>query len=155
MRFSNFLDKKIKKAREELGILKNVLEESNLEVKDFSKEEDPYLYLVNPNKDLPFEGVRIYKIGTGLAYRVQNESNTEPYGVAYPLNIEKLFEDVISDLGEEKAANCIKKSIAEEFNNFFEKSRRAEEELKTPESSNMTPNSIVITTMSNDLSHFM
>lgn len=156
MRFSNFLDKKIKKTRDELEILKGILEEANFDVKDFIKEEDPYLYLVNPKKDLSFEGVRIYKIGSGLAYRVQNETNTEPYGVAYPLNVEQSFEDIISDLDDEnKAAELIKKSISEEFNGFFDKSRKAEEELKNPEIGNQTPNSIVITTMSNDLSHFM
>lgn len=132
MRFSSFLDKKNKQAVRELGIIRDILSEGEFKVEDFLKDESPYLFVNCPNKgDLDFEGVRVYKVGSNLAYRIQKENKTEPYGSAYSLDIEDLFGDLVSDMSEEKAAEEIKKAVVEEFKNFFEKSSKAQEEINS------------------------
>lgn len=153
MRFSKFIDKKNSQARKELSVIRDILEEGDLKVEDFLKDESPYLYLHNPDRNLDFDGVRIYKVGSNLAYRIQRESKTAPYGTSYSLNIEEVFGDLISEMDEEKAAKKIKKALLEEFKNFFKQSLEAQEELMTK--SNDPQNKIVIKGGSGDLSNSM
>jgi hypothetical protein len=127
MKFSSFLEIKNKNTIKELKILKEILSK-NFEIKSFLKLEDPYIF-VKSNKDLEFEGVRIYKIGSNWAYRIQNESDSEPYGKAYPLNVEEMFQELIPDNTEEEAGEFIAKSLIEEFNNFFSISYKIQNEL--------------------------
>ena len=129
MRFSSFIDKKNRDARRELGIIRDILSEAKLKVDDFLKDDVPYLFLKNTDKDLDFDGVRIYKIGSSMAYRVQKESKTEPYGEAYLLDVEDIFGDLITDMSEEKAANKVKEAVVEEFKSFFRKSVEAQDEI--------------------------
>jgi len=151
MRFSSFLDKKNKQAVRELGIVRDILSEGDFKVEDFLKEESPYIFVNCTGGGLDFEGVRVYKVGSNLAYRVQKESKTEPYGEAYSLNIEDLFSDLISDMSEDEAAEEIKKAVMEEFENFFQKSAKAQEELN---SGRIDPqNKIVISGGAGDLSN--
>jgi hypothetical protein len=128
MRFTAFLDKKTNQARKELEILRDVLKEGGVEVKEFLKGGDPYLFVPSTKKSLEFGGVRVYKIGSGVAYRIQNEAETQPFGASYPLGVEKMFYDLIGDMGEEEAAEEIKKAVVEEFKNFFDKSLEAQDE---------------------------
>lgn len=131
MRFSSFLDKKNKQSVRELGIIRDMLAEGEFKVEDFLKEESPYVFVNCTNDGLDFEGVRVYKVGSNLAYRVQKENKTEPYGAAYSLNIEDLFGDLVSDMSEDDAAEEIKKAVVEEFKNFFQKSSKAQDELNS------------------------
>lgn len=129
MRFSAFVDKKTNRARKELEVVRDILKEGGLKVEDFIKEEDPYLYVPSNKQSLDFGGVRIYKVGNSVAYRIQNDKDTQPYGASYSLDVESMFEDLISDMGEEKAAEEIKKAVVEEINNFFKKSLEAQDEI--------------------------
>jgi hypothetical protein len=131
MRFSSFLDKKNKQAVRELGIIRDILAEGEFKVEDFLKEESPYIFVNCTDGGLDFEGVRVYKVGSNLAYRIQKENKTEPYGSAYSLGIEDLFSDLISDMSEDEAADEIKKAVVEEFKNFFQKSSKAQDELNS------------------------
>lgn len=131
MRFSSFLDKKNSEIKEQLKVIKDVLKENGMEVEDFLNSDSPYLFLKNTNNNLDFGGVRIYKVGSNLAYRIQKEEKTEPYGAAYPLDIEEMFGDLITDMNEEKAADQIKKAVVAEFNNFFQKSNEAQEKINS------------------------
>jgi hypothetical protein len=131
MRFSSFLDKKNKQARKELELVKDVLEEGEMGVEDHLESDPPYLFLKGEGTNLDFDGVRIYKVGSNLAYRIQKESKTEPYGAAYPLNIEEMFGDLITDMDEEKAAEEIKKAVIAEFKNFFKKSSEAQDRINS------------------------
>lgn len=131
MRFSSFLDKKNKQAVRELGIIRDILAEGDFKVEDFLKEESPYVFVNCTDGGLDFEGVRVYKVGSNLAYRVQKENKTEPYGSAYSLDIENLFGDLVSDMSEDEAAEEIKKAVVEEFKNFFQKSAKAQDELNS------------------------
>lgn len=129
MKFSSFVDIKNKKIIKELSILKDVLSKQ-FEIKPYLEENDsPYIYVKSKNTDVAFDGVRVYKIGSNWAYRIQNESDTEPYGKAYPIDLEKMFEDLVSDMSEEEAGDVIAKALIEEFSNFFSKSSKVQKEL--------------------------
>jgi hypothetical protein len=79
-----------------------------------------------------FEGVRVYKIGSQMAYRVQKEEKTHPYGKAYRSDLEEMFNDFVSDhMDEEKAGKKVMKTVVEELQKFFKASASAEEELMT------------------------
>lgn len=153
MRFSSFLNKKNNEIKEQLKVIKDVLQENGMKVEDFLQNEHPYLFLKNTNNNLDFEGVRIYKVGSNLAYRIQKESKTEPYGSAYPLDVEEMFGDLITDMDEEKAAEKIKKALVAEFNNFFQKSEEAQEKINSAGVD--AHNKIVIKGSSGDLSNTM
>jgi hypothetical protein len=101
-----------------------------MNVRDFMDDQDPYIYLQAP-VDLSFQGIRIYKIANTLAYRVQREDTTHPYGKAYMLDVEEMFTDFMSDdISQEKAGKKVMKTVANELKQFFEKSHEAEQEME-------------------------
>jgi hypothetical protein len=73
MKFSSFLDKKKKQTVNELKIIKDVLSQGDLKVEDFTEEEAPYLFVNSTEESLDFDGVRVYKVGSNMAYRIQRE----------------------------------------------------------------------------------
>lgn len=152
MRFSAFVDRKTERARSELAVVRDVLGSGGIKVEDFTKGRDPYLF-VHPTSDgLDFGGVRIYKIGGDMAYRLQNEAETQPYGKSYQMDIEGMFEEIISDTDEEKAAEQVKKAVVEEIKSFFDRSLKAQEKL----GGEFDPQSkIVVPGRSTDLSNMM
>lgn len=125
MKFSSFLDIKNKNIIRELKIIKEILSKEFL-VEDFLNKENPYLFLKFKNNQLQFEGLRIYKVGSNIAYRVQNYNDSEPYGKAYPLNLEEAFEDLVPDSSEEEAAKIISDLLVNEFERFYELSCEAQ-----------------------------
>jgi hypothetical protein len=133
--FREFIDKKSRESKQHLKVIKKALEETGFTVEEFFKDEaDPYIFLNSNNEQLSFEGVRIYTIGDIVAFRVQKEKDTHPYGKAYSLDIVDMFNDLMSENGdEEKSGKRVIKAIAEEFKNFFKKSAEAEKDLKSVE----------------------
>jgi len=132
--FHKFIDKKSRKAVRELHTIKKVLEQAHMKVEDFTQKEDPYIFLHSPDTNLSFDGVRIYKIGESLAWRVQREADTHPYGSAYKLDIQEMWNDLLSDeMDEEKAGRAIMKTIVEEMKKFFKESGQAEKDLRSSE----------------------
>lgn len=129
MNFTSFLNNKKEQSKKQLEIIRDVLIEGEFEIDDFTNENEPYIFCQSKQKDLNFEGIRIYKIGSKIAYRIQNESETEPYGKAYSLEIENAFQDLISNMDEEKAADHVKNLIIKELNSFFEESAKAQEKI--------------------------
>lgn len=135
MKFGDYVGKKERQAKKQLGIIKEILSQQGMAVKDHLEEEDPYIFLQNPNGGTQFQGIRIYKIGDYLCYRVQNEESTHPYGKAYQLEVEDMFQDLVSDedYNQEQAGKEVMKSIVEELRKFFAKSAEAEKELRAGE----------------------
>lgn len=129
--FGSFVDKKKRESIRQLELMKKILEQNNFKVKDFLNEQDsdPYIFCYNPLKNSSFEGIRVYKIGNELAFRIQKESQTHPYGSAYPLPVESMFNDFLtdSDGDENEVSKQLIEAIGKEINNFFEKSSKAEE----------------------------
>ncbi len=103
-----------------------------MSVSSFLEGDDPYVFLRSNKGGTSFEGVRIYKIGGNIAYRIQKEEKTHPFGKAYPLDIEGMWDDLIGDkMDEKEAGKQIIKAVHEEFDTFFTKSLDAEKQLRT------------------------
>lgn len=144
-----FIDRKQREAKRHLKIIEQVLQKSGLHAKGYLENDDPYVYLKAPSKKLSFDGVRIYEIGEMVAYRVAKEEKTEPYGKAYQLNLEEMFNDYMSenDMKEEAAAQKVIESVIMELKKFFTRSEDAERELKA---ANMGDTNIVLKTGGSD-----
>jgi hypothetical protein len=134
--FGDFVDKKKRDSIRQLGLVKGLLERQGLKVENFlttdDDEQDPYVFCHNPSRTGSFDGIRIYKIGDDIAFRVQKESKTHPYGSAYPLPIESMFYDFLSDEGvdERKAGEKIIESVGKEIRKFFDKSVEADRDRR-------------------------
>ncbi len=133
--FGEFVDKKKRECVKQLGILKQILEHGGMKVDNFinaESDDEPYIFCASHAKNGSFDGVRIYKIGDQLAFRVQKENKTHPYGSAYPLPIEEMFNDFLSDEGtdQKKAGKKVMEAVVKEIKRFFEKSLEAEKDDK-------------------------
>ncbi len=134
MEFKEFIDKKEREGKKHLKIVKKLLESGHLKVGDYLEEDDPYIFLHTPAKTLSFDGIRIYKIGNQLAFRIQKEEKTHPFGKAYPMDIEEMFNDLLSDHHKpEVAGKKVIESVINEVNKFFKKTAQAEKELRSRE----------------------
>jgi lipoate-protein ligase A len=108
-----------------------MFETNGLHVKNYINDDEPYIYVLAPNKSLSFEGIRIYQIGGNIAFRVQREDTTHPYGKAYLLDVEDMFSDFMSEnIKQEEAGKKVIKSVVSEVKSFFEKSLSAEKEFQ-------------------------
>ena len=74
-----------------LQTLKKCLVKSGLFVDDFTEGEDCHLFVTAMPSPQEFEGIRIYCLGNICSYRVQKVKDTEPYGKAYLLDLQKTF----------------------------------------------------------------
>lgn len=130
--FHSFLDKKGREAKKQLGILKEVLEKEGFKVQDFlDGDGDNYIYVKGNLPGLSFGGIRIYRIGDSIAYRIQQEAKTYPYGKAYSLKVSDMFEDLVSDsFKEEEAGKKVMQAITTEIKKFFEVSLRAQQDIQ-------------------------
>jgi hypothetical protein len=140
--FGDFVDKKKRESIRQLKIMKKLLERSGLKVENFIEDKEikePYIFCYSPSKKNDFDGIRIYKIGSDLAFRIQKESKTHPYGSAYSLPIESMYNDFLSDEGTDqiKAGKKIIESVGMEIKKFFERSVEAEKSYRNMEVDNM------------------
>lgn len=154
--FGDFVDKKKRESIRQLNLLKQVLEQNRLKVDNFletNNESDPYIFCYSPQRNGAFDGIRIYKIGNELAFRIQKESKTHPYGAAYPLPVESMFNDYLTDHGvdEKKAGQKIIESLGKEIQKFFERSIEAERNGRDSHS-NMDSGGVVLRTTGTDYS---
>lgn len=132
--FLEFINKKQREAQKHLALVERLLKKHGLKTKSYLEEEDPYIFLYNPGQNLSFEGIRIYEIADVIAYRVQNEEQTHPYGTAYQLNLEEMFNDYMSEnIKEEEAGKKVIESVLKELETFFKKSAIAEDNIKEKE----------------------
>ena len=129
MQFREFVDKKERDTRRHLGLMRQVLEKGGFEIIDkIESRSSPYIFVQSPEGNLPFEGVRMYEIGGEVAYRIQKHKDTEPYGRAYAVPIEKMFEDLLGEeqMDDEKRGKEIIEAVVKELKEFFERSAKAE-----------------------------
>jgi hypothetical protein len=128
--FKEFVDKKQRDAVKHLKIIKAVLAHEGMHVESFF-DDDPHIFVNSHNRNLSFDGIRIYEIGGSFAFRVQKERDTHPYGRAYPLDIEEMFNDFISEDGnEEKAGKRSMGALSHELKKFFKDSEKAEKIIR-------------------------
>lgn len=155
--FGAYVDKKKRESIRQLTLLKQLLEQSGMKVENFlDTDSDPYIFCVSPTKNGGFDGIRIYKIGKDLAFRVQKENKTHPYGAAYPLPVEEMFHDFLSDDGmkQQEAGKKVMEAVAGEVRRFFEKSLEAEqaERERNLESDKENAGSVLVRTTGTDYS---
>lgn len=130
--FFEFIDRKQREAKKHLKLIERLLRKGGMSVYSHLEDEEPYIFVKAPNKKLSFDGVRIYEIGEMIAYRIQKEEQTHPYGTAYMLDVEDMFNDFMSEnMKEEEAGHKVIKSVVEELQKFFSKSGQAEQELNS------------------------
>jgi hypothetical protein len=128
--FLEFVDRKERESRKHLKLVEKALKNAGLKVENYIDQDDSYLFVNTTNPDTPFEGVRVYEIGNSLAYRIQKEKETEPYGKAYLLDLEEMFHDFMSEnMKEEKAGKKVIDSLVNEIKQFFDRSAKAESEI--------------------------
>ncbi len=145
--FDEFIDKKAREGRRHLHIIRDVLHKGGLKVADYTEhreDDDPYVFLYNPESGSSFRGVRIYNIGDGVAFRIQREEKTQPYGSAYSLKIPDMFNDLVEDMDQEKAGKKVMEYIIKEMQRFFVKSGRVENELQSSEIQGSDPMSRLV-----------
>lgn len=133
-KFSEFITRKKREAIKQLSILKKLLEVSGFRISNFLDENfddsEPYIFCYNAEQDpSSFEGIRIYKIGDQIAFRIQKQDKTHPFGKAYIIPVEEMFNYFLEDMNEKEAGEEIIKMISKEIRTFFEKCRRAENDL--------------------------
>lgn len=146
--FLEFLDRKQREGKHHLSLLAKVLKKENYDVKSFLDEEEPYIFVYNKNKNTNFDGVRIYEIGNMVAYRIQKREQTHPYGTAYRLDMEGMFNDFMSEnMTEENAGKKVMQSVIDEIEKFFKKSAAAEDELRHQEKDGL---GLIVKTGGND-----
>lgn len=127
--FYEFIDKKAREGRRQLNIIRDVLNRGGMNVLDFIEthdDHDPYIFVRNPDSNASFHGVRIYPIGDGIAFRIQKEEKTEPYGYAYALKISDMFADLVDEMKQEEAGKKVMENICKELRKFFILSAKAE-----------------------------
>jgi uncharacterized protein (DUF488 family) len=127
--FLEYVYKQKRESKRHLEIIKKLLEQNNFKVNDKTGEDDPYLFVQVPEHNLTFGGLRVYQIGNRIAFRTQKRVETEPYGMAYGLDIEEMYEDLLDDnVHDKQIAENLIKSVVDRFNDFFKKSKQAEED---------------------------
>jgi hypothetical protein len=129
--FLEFIDKKQREGKRHLGLMKKLLERNGINVTDHREDDDPYLFVRNPNSQVSFDGIRVYQIGSQIAYRVQKQEDTHPYGKAYLLDLDEMYSDYLSDnIEQERATHMVIKTVTDEVKKFFVKSAEAETEIR-------------------------
>ena len=131
--FLEYVNKKQRDAIRELSVVKRIMKQGGLEVASHlhAKDDDPYLFIYNPDSAPEF-GLRVYKLGgQDIYYRPQKKEKTHPWGEAKTLDIKGMFEDIMSDEKEEgKVAKQIIKSVSEEIRHYFKANAKADKDHK-------------------------
>lgn len=130
--FLEFVDRKQRDAAKHLKLIEKLLRSNGITVGSHLEDKDPYIFVKIPSNKLSFDGIRIYEVGDMIAYRVQKEERTHPYGKAYQLNLEEMFNDYMSEneMKEEEAGQHVIESVVRELKKFFVESEKAEADLQ-------------------------
>jgi len=140
--FLEFVNVKDDQKVENLELLTTILRNDGLKVHEFlDNHKEPYIYVFNPLDDLSFQGVTVYKKGDILAFRAQRYQDSQPYGSAYNIDMQGIYDDLLyKENDKKKALGIICKKLCKNMRDFFRKSKKAEDEvlksqLRSPEDS--------------------
>lgn len=138
--FLEFVSAKSDQKPENLGLLTVILRNDGLKVHEFLDDhKEPYIYVFNPLDDLSFQGVTVYKKGDVLAFRAQRYEDSQPYGAAYNIDMQGIYDDLLYDNKDKKQAlDLLCRKLCKNMRDFFRKSKKAEDEalqsqLRSPE----------------------
>jgi len=85
--------------------------------------------------------VTVYKKGDILAFRAQRYEDSQPYGAAYNIDMQGIYDDLLyNEKDKKKALATLCKKLCKNMRDFFRKSKKAEDEvlksqLRSPEGS--------------------
>jgi hypothetical protein len=128
-KFFDYISRRLLSSKRKLRIIHKILEQENIKNKlSVKNTDDPHLFVYSTDDNCEFEGIRIYPIGRNIAFKIQNRSDTHPYGKAYLLDFENIFNTFMSDKDaeEEKAGKSVIKYFIEEIKEFFKLSAEAQ-----------------------------
>lgn len=126
--YKNVLDDQTKN---NLELLTRIFRKDGLKVHEFlDQKKDPYIYIFNPLDDLSFQGVAVYKKGNILAYRPQRYQDSQPYGAAYLIPIQDIYEDLVyKEKDKKEALKILCKKLCKDMRSFFRDSKKAEDDV--------------------------
>lgn len=128
-KFFDYINRKLLNSKRKLKIIHKILDQAKIKSKLRTKNtDDPHVFVYSTNDNCDFEGIRIYPIGRSIAFKIQNRSDTHPYGKAYLLDFENVYNTFMSekDSEEEKAGSKVIKYFVEEIKKFFDVSAEAQ-----------------------------
>ena len=131
-KFFDYINRNALGAKRKLKIIHHVLKLSKIKSKMFLDVDDPFLFVYSTDPECDFEGIRIYSIGRNIAFKIQNRMDTHPYGKAYLLDFENIFNTFMSekDADEEKAGKKVAETLVEEIKRFFKMSSGAQNKIE-------------------------
>jgi len=126
--FYNVLDDQKKT---DLETLLRIFRSDGLKVHEFlDRKKDPYIYVFNPLNDLSFQGISVYKHGDILCYRPQRYQDSQPYGAAYLVKMQDIYDDLIyKEKEKSRALSVLCKKLCKDVRSFFRQSKGAEDSI--------------------------
>jgi hypothetical protein len=114
-----FLEYSIHRVREQqpkkLGLLLKSIKSAGLVAIDHTDDEkDPHIFVRAHPQPEEFQGIRLYILGHIVAFRSQKLEDTAPYGKAYLLDMQKIYEDLLEEedpKNEEEKKETLKKLV--------------------------------------------
>lgn len=128
-RFFDYVNRKLLNSKRKLKIIHKMLDSVGIKNKIYTKNiDDPHLFVYSTDENCDFEGIRIYPVGSNIAFRIQNRRDTHPYGKSYLLDFETVFNTFMSkkDAEPEKAGEEVIRYFVEEIKKFFKMSAEAQ-----------------------------
>jgi hypothetical protein len=138
-KFFDYVNRNALGAKRKLKIIHHILKLSKIQNKIFLDVDDPFLFVYSTDPECDFEGIRIYSIGRNIAFKIQNRIDTHPYGKAYLLDFENIFNTFMSEKGadEEKAGGKVADTLVEEIKRFFKMSSDAQNKIEKGNDKNL------------------
>jgi|694.fasta_scaffold23718_5 hypothetical protein len=128
-RFFDYVNRRLLNSKRKLKIIHKMLNSAKVKSKlSIKNTDDPHLFVYSTDPGCDFEGIRIYAIGSNIAFRIQNRSDTHPYGKSYLLDFENVFNTFMSkkDAKAEDSGKEVMKHFVEEIKKFFKMSADAQ-----------------------------
>jgi hypothetical protein len=131
-KFFDYINRNALGAKRKLKIIHNILKLNKIKNKMFLDVDDPFLFVYSTEPECEFEGIRIYSIGRNIAFKIQNRIDTHPYGKAYLLDFENIFNTFMSEKGadEEKIGEKVAHTLIDEIKRFFKMSSDAQNKIE-------------------------
>jgi len=131
-KFFDYINRNALGAKRKLKIIHHILKLNKIKNKMFLNVDDPFLFVYSTDPECDFEGIRIYSIGRSIAFKIQNRIDTHPYGKAYLLDFENIFNTFMSekDADEEKAGGKVADTLVDEIKKFFKMSSNAQNKIE-------------------------
>jgi hypothetical protein len=131
-KFFDYINRNILSSKRKLKIIHKILKQNKIKNKIFLDVDDPFLYVYSTDPECDFEGIRIYPIGRSIAFKIQNRIDTHPYGKAYLLDFENIYNTFMTEKGadEEKAGKKVVDILVDEIKRFFKMSSNAQNKIE-------------------------